>query len=112
MTVEQYPGYTRKNERPLPKSPEWRADSDFLGGGPKTAKGNAEKEQPAGNERPSNAVLESTRASNIEMAAIQWLWPDRFAIGKLGLLVGLPDEGKGQILADMAGRVTRGDEWP
>jgi hypothetical protein len=56
--------------------------------------------------------LESTRASNIEIAAIEWLWPDRFAIGKLGLLVGLPDEGKGQILADMAARVTRGAEWP
>jgi hypothetical protein len=26
--------------------------------------------------------------------------------------LGLPDEGKGQILADMAARVTRGDEWP
>src|SRR5215471_7625344 len=37
MTVEQYPGYTRKNERPLPKSPEWRADGDFLGGGAKPA---------------------------------------------------------------------------
>jgi hypothetical protein len=49
---------------------------------------------------------------NVEMTAIEWLWPDRFAIGKLGLLVGLPDEGKGQILADMAARVTRGDEWP
>src|SRR4029077_5618071 len=46
------------------------------------------------------------------MAAIQWLWPDRFALGKLGLLVGLPDEGKGQIIADMASRVTRGDLWP
>jgi putative DNA primase/helicase len=43
---------------------------------------------------------------------VQWLWPHRFAIGKLGLLVGLPDEGKGQILADMAARVTRGRDWP
>jgi hypothetical protein len=58
------------------------------------------------------AILESTRASTIEIAAIQWLWPDRFAIGKLGLLVGLPDEGKGQVLAHIAARVTRGDEWP
>jgi hypothetical protein len=57
-------------------------------------------------------LLESTRASSIKIAAIQWLWTDRFAIGKLGLLVGLPDEGKGLILADMAARVTRGDEWP
>jgi putative DNA primase/helicase len=56
--------------------------------------------------------LTSARASSFEMKAIQWLWPDRFAIGKLGLLVGLPDEGKGQILADMAARVTRGGDWP
>jgi hypothetical protein len=59
-----------------------------------------------------NTTLESIRASTVKMAAIQWLWPDRFAIGKLGLLVGLPDEGKGQIIADMTGRVTRGDLWP
>jgi hypothetical protein len=26
--------------------------------------------------------------------------------------VGLPDEGKGQLLCDIAARVTRGDEWP
>jgi putative DNA primase/helicase len=56
--------------------------------------------------------LKSARASSFEISAIQWLWPDRFAIGKLGLLVGLPDEGKGQILADMAARVTRGLDWP
>jgi putative DNA primase/helicase len=28
------------------------------------------------------------------------------------LLVGLPDEGKGQVCADMMARVTRGAEWP
>jgi putative DNA primase/helicase len=56
--------------------------------------------------------LEIVRASTIEMAAYDWLWPDRFAVGKLGLIAGLPDEGKGQILCDMAARVTRGDKWP
>jgi putative DNA primase/helicase len=60
----------------------------------------------------AQGVLRSARASTFKLSAIQWLWPDRFAIGKLGLLVGLPDEGKGQILADMAARTTRGDEWP
>jgi hypothetical protein len=58
------------------------------------------------------AVLKSSRASTFKMSAIQWLWPDRFALGKLGLLVGLPDEGKGQIFADMAARVSRGLDWP
>jgi putative DNA primase/helicase len=56
--------------------------------------------------------LVCVRASDVEMRAIEWLWPNRFALGKLGLIVGLPDEGKGQILCDMAARVTNGDEWP
>ena len=46
------------------------------------------------------------------MKAIQWLWPGRYALGKLGLLVGLPDEGKGQVFCDMAARVTQGWDWP
>jgi hypothetical protein len=47
------------------------------------------------------------------MQALTWLWPNRFALGKLGLLVGLPDEGKGQVFCDIAARVTHdGSEWP
>jgi hypothetical protein len=57
-------------------------------------------------------TLESTRASMFEISGIQWLWPNRFALGKLGILAGLPDEGKGQVLCDMAARVTRGLDWP
>jgi putative DNA primase/helicase len=57
-------------------------------------------------------IFKSARADTFEMKAITWLWPDRFAVGKLGLIAGLPDEGKGQILADMASRVTRGALWP
>jgi hypothetical protein len=58
------------------------------------------------------AVLHSVRASAVKMKAVNWLWPNRFAIGKLGLIVGLPDEGKGQVLADIAARVTCAAEWP
>ena len=60
----------------------------------------------------ADAALTSVRAATVTPAAIQWLWPNRFALGKLGILAGLPDEGKGQIFADMAARVTRGSEWP
>jgi hypothetical protein len=56
--------------------------------------------------------LKSARASTYQLAAVKWLWPSRFAIGKLGILAGLPDEGKGQVLADMAARTTRASEWP
>jgi hypothetical protein len=45
--------------------------------------------------------LEVVRASEIKMEAIDWAWPGRFALGKLGLLGGNPERGKGLILADM-----------
>jgi putative DNA primase/helicase len=58
------------------------------------------------------AVLVSAKASSYKMTVIRWLWPDRFAIGKLGIIAGLPDKGKGQVLAFIAAQVTKGDEWP
>ena len=58
------------------------------------------------------AKLESVFASDVEMRAIEWLWDKRFAIGKIGVIAGLPDEGKGQVLCYMAGRITRGQTWP
>jgi putative DNA primase/helicase len=61
----------------------------------------------------SAGELKSARASSIEITAVDWLWRDRFALGKLGIIAGLPDEGKGQVFADMAARVTRGNlQWP
>jgi DNA polymerase len=59
-----------------------------------------------------SVTLESVRASAVTMEVIDWLWPDYFAVGEIGLLVGLPDEGKGQVLSYIAARVTRGQEWP
>ena len=56
--------------------------------------------------------LESIRADQVIMRAIRWLWPKRFAVGKIGIVAGLPDEGKGQILCYIAARVTQGLEWP
>jgi putative DNA primase/helicase len=59
-------------------------------------------------------ALETTRASDVQLKALDWLWPNRFALGKLGLLAGLPDRGKGLITADMAARVTNRElnDWP
>jgi hypothetical protein len=56
--------------------------------------------------------LRSARASTFQPRAVQWIWPGRFAIGKLGIIAGLPDEGKGQIFCDIAARITRGELWP
>jgi putative DNA primase/helicase len=56
--------------------------------------------------------LDSAPASAFEMEAFDWLWPNRFALGKVGLAVGLPDEGKGQLLCYLAAQVTTGGPWP
>jgi hypothetical protein len=61
----------------------------------------------------SAGMLESVRASDVKMEAIDWLWPGRFALGKLGILAGLPDEGKSSLLCYVAGRLTNAElEWP
>ena len=56
-----------------------------------------------------DGVLESMRASAITITAIEWLWLNRFALGKVGIIAGLPDMGKGQMLAYIAAQATRED---
>ena len=51
-------------------------------------------------------------AADLEMCAVDWLWPGRFALGKIGLIAGLPDYGKGQIAAFLAAVVTAAIELP
>jgi AAA domain len=57
-------------------------------------------------------LLRSARASQYEMAAVEWIWLYRIAKGALNILAGLPDEGKGVTWADIAARVTTGAGWP
>jgi hypothetical protein len=56
--------------------------------------------------------LHSVQASTIEMRAMIWLWMSRFAIGEIGVITGLPDEGKGQVIAFIAAMTTIGGPWP
>jgi putative DNA primase/helicase len=59
-----------------------------------------------------NDELRIVAAADLEMCAVDWLWPGRFALGKIGLIAGLPDMGKGQIAAFLAAAVTAGIELP
>ena len=52
------------------------------------------------------------RVSTFKRKSITWLWQGRFAIGKLGIIAGLPDEGKGNLLCYITSRITRGGSWP
>jgi len=56
--------------------------------------------------------LDSVRASDVPMEPINWFWRERFAYGKLGMIVGDPDQGKSQLALDMVARATRGWDWP
>jgi putative DNA primase/helicase len=56
--------------------------------------------------------LQPKRASLIEPKPVAWLWPGRFAYGKVGIIAGDPGLGKSQIAIDMAARVSTGGRWP
>jgi Predicted ATP-dependent serine protease len=52
------------------------------------------------------------KLSDVERLPIQWLWFNRFAQGKLCLLVGNPGVGKSFMSLDMAARISTGGYWP
>jgi hypothetical protein len=58
------------------------------------------------------ALLESVCAADVEIEDYDWVWPGRFALKKIGLIVGLPEEGKGLAVSDIVARITRGTLWP
>ncbi|NQT88900.1 AAA family ATPase [bacterium] len=53
-----------------------------------------------------------TRLDTVEAKPLEWLWPGRFPLGKLSLLVGDPGRGKSLLTLDMAARITTGRPWP
>jgi putative DNA primase/helicase len=57
-------------------------------------------------------ALLTSRAADSDMAGIDWFWPGRFALGKIGLIAGLPDKGKGQIAAFLTAATTANKEFP
>ena len=61
---------------------------------------------------PKFFALGSVRAADEEIEDCDWVWPGRFALKKIGLITGLPDEGKGVLLSDIIARVTCGALWP
>lgn len=52
------------------------------------------------------------RVSDVLPEPVQWLWPGRFALGKLTILAGDPGLGKSFLTLDIAARVSRGAGWP
>lgn len=71
----------------------------------------AEKTKPTRPE-PIDGAPVIVRMSDVRPQPVDWLWPGRFALGKLTLIAGDPGLGKSFVTLDMAARVSRGRGWP
>lgn len=61
---------------------------------------------------PNKPGLIVTCAADVEPQPIDWLWPQRLAIGKLSMIAGQPGLGKSQLTAFLAAVVSTGGNWP
>ncbi len=48
----------------------------------------------------------------VKPVAIDWWWEERFALGKIAWLAGLPGAGKTMVMLDTAARISRGTDFP
>jgi AAA domain len=85
---------------------------DYVGEALKRAAGESKPAPKSNGATRPVPSLESSKAPAYQIRGITWFWPGRFALGKLGLIGGLPDKGKGLISADIVARGTTGGEWP
>jgi putative DNA primase/helicase len=60
----------------------------------------------------TDSALEIIRLENVVPEQVQWLWPGRFPLGKISLVIGDPGANKSMLLLDMAARISRGLPWP
>lgn len=60
----------------------------------------------------SNQTDEVATYSSLEEKEMKWLWPGRFPLGAVCMIVGDPDVGKTTFLCDIMARVSTGCAWP
>jgi putative DNA primase/helicase len=63
-------------------------------------------------EEPWTRKADVVKMSEIEPEDVQWLWPNRFPLGMISLLVGDPDLGKSYLSMYLAATVSNGGTWP
>jgi putative DNA primase/helicase len=59
-----------------------------------------------------HARLDVVCAADIKPELIEWLWPNRIAVGKATAVAGNGGLGKSTLLCDWTARVTTGNAWP
>jgi hypothetical protein len=58
------------------------------------------------------SILATRCLFDIDAKPVSWLWPGRFARGKVSMLAGNPGLGKSQLAANITAIVTTGGAWP
>jgi putative DNA primase/helicase len=62
--------------------------------------------------RPRLHDLVVVELKDVTPRSVEWLWPGKFALGKLVLLGGVPSTGKTTITHSIVSIVTTGGQWP
>ena len=73
---------------------------------------NKNKSNPNNNNNNLSRQVSYITLSDVEPKAVEWLWPGRFALGKVSIIAGDPGLGKSFLTLDIAARVTNGHLWP
>jgi hypothetical protein len=63
-------------------------------------------------EKPKLHDLKVIQLSDVTMRPVEWLWPGKFALGKLSLIGGMPSTGKTTISHSIISIVSNGGAWP
>ncbi|MFL6799904.1 MAG: AAA family ATPase [Xanthobacteraceae bacterium] len=103
----------------FPELAEHEDVSDYIAQGG-TAEDLAERTSHAPPWQPAASGNQSTRSERLEIVcmadvtpkAVEWLWENWVAIGKVSVLAGDGGQGKSTILCDLAARTTQGEQWP
>jgi hypothetical protein len=73
---------------------------------------NAKIVKPGEGEDRNGPIPVLINMADVRPVPINWLWPNRIALGKMTLLAGDPGLGKSLISLDIAARVSTGKPWP
>ena len=61
---------------------------------------------------PSDEELGIVAMEGLKATPVEWLWPDRFALGKYNLLASVGGEGKSQFATRLIAMITNGEAFP
>jgi hypothetical protein len=73
---------------------------------------NPQNEDGEATDQEGSSELQVLSFRDIEAKPVAWLWPGRFALGKITLLTGEDGVGKSMLTCDLAARISKGTAFP